>query len=130
MLEAVKGLLSTLGYEVQGDDEMLLNFCISKVTSTIKNDINWQEIPEGLRPIAVNMVLGEFLMAKKTFMPDSLSMLDLGVGIKQLQEGDKNTTFATGESTQTDEQRLNAFISHLLTDGRDEFGSYRRLRWN
>ncbi|MCD7819273.1 MAG: hypothetical protein LUH07_09525 [Lachnospiraceae bacterium] len=57
-------------------------------------------------------------------------MLDLSVGIKQLQEGDKNTTFATGESTLTDEQRLDAFISHLLTSGRDEFSSFRRLRWN
>ena len=129
MYDKVVELLVALGYTMQDSDETILNFCIDKVTSTIKNDINWREIPEGLTAIAVNMVLGEFLQAKKTFAPDDLTGLDLGVGIKQLQEGDKNTTFSTGESTLTDEQRLDAYISYLLSNGRDEFSSFRRIRW-
>ncbi|MCD7819274.1 MAG: hypothetical protein LUH07_09530 [Lachnospiraceae bacterium] len=58
MLESVEELLEAMGYETQVGDEVLLNFCIGRVTSTIKNDINWQEIPEGLMQIAINMVLG------------------------------------------------------------------------
>lgn len=125
----VWALLEALGYEQQEGDEAILSFCIGKVESTIKNDINWKEIPEGLMHIAVDMALGEFLLAKKTFAPDSLTGLDLGVGIKQLTEGDKSTTFSTGESTLTDEQRLDAYIERLRTYGRDEFSSFRRIRW-
>lgn len=123
-------LLTALGYTMRDGDEAILNFCIGKVTSTIKNDVNWQGIPEGLMHIAVQMVLGEFLLAKKTFAPDSIAGLDLSAGIKQIQEGDKNTVFTTGDSSLTDEQRLDAFISFLQTDGRDEFSSFRRIRWS
>ncbi len=75
------------------------------------------------------MAIGEFLLAKKTFAPDDLTGFDLGPAIKQLQEGDTNTVFVTGEGTMTPEQRLTALISHLLTYGRDEFACYRRIRW-
>ena len=33
------------------------------------------------------MAAGEFLLAKKTFAPDSLAGLDLGVAVKQIQPG-------------------------------------------
>ena len=74
------------------------------------------------------MAVGEFLLAKKTFAPDSLSGLDLGAAVKQIQAGDTNTVFATGEGSQTAEQRLDAFISHLLSR-EEEILHYRRLAW-
>lgn len=128
-LELVQERIQSFGYEFKAGDEALISFAISKVTNTIKNDCNVSEIPDGLSNIAIDMAVGEFLSAKKTFMPDDLTGLDLGYAIKQLDEGDMRTTFAVGEGTQTAEQRLDSFIDYLLTYGRDQFSCFRCLRW-
>lgn len=129
MLELVKTRLQSFGYVLQDGDEVILTFSIEKVTNTIKNDCNVSEIPDGLMNIAIDMAVGEFLTVKKTFSPNDIAELDLDYAVKQLQEGDKNTVFATGEGSLTAEQRLNNFLNHLLTYGRDEFSCYRRIRW-
>lgn len=129
MLDMVKERLQSFGYTVQSEDELILNFCISKVENTIKNDCNVTSIPDGLVNIAVDMAVGEFLTAKKTFSPDSIAGLDLDCAVKQIQVGDTNTVFATGDGSMTAEQRLNAFISYLLTYGKSEFACYRKIRW-
>ena len=125
----VKGRLEAFGIVIDENDELSLNFCIEKVRDTIKNETNQQDVPEGLEHIAADMVVGELLMAKKAFTPDKLIGIDLGYAVKQLQAGDTNTVFATGEGSMTPEQRLNAFISYLLSYGKDEFNSYRRIKW-
>lgn len=128
-IDDVKTRLQSFGYEFKIGDEVLINFSVSKVTNTILNDCNVSEIPDGLSNIAIDMATGEFLTAKKAFAPDDITGLDLDYAIKQLEEGDTKTTFAVGEGTQTAEQRLDAFIVHLLTYGRDEFSCYRCIRW-
>ena len=129
MLERVKTRLQSFGYVLQDGDEVILIFSIEKVTNTIKNDCNVSEIPDGLMNIAIDMVVGEFLTVMKTFSPNDIAGLDLDYAVKQLQEGDKNTVFATGEGSLTAEQRLNNLLNYLLTYGRDEFSCYRRIRW-
>ncbi len=129
MLEMVKERLKSFGYEWQEGDEIVLPFAIQKVENTIKNDCNISSIPDGLINIAVDMAAGEFLTAKKTFFPDSIAGLNLDIAVKQIQTGDTNTVFATGEGSLTTEQRLNAFLNYLLTYGRDEFSCYRKIRW-
>ena len=116
--DTVKERLKSFGYEVKADDEFALTFCVEKVRSTIKNEINWNDVPEGLEHIAVDMAVGEFLLSKKTFAP-----------VKQIQTGDTNTVFATGEGSMTPEQRLTSFINYLLSYGKAEFNSFRRIRW-
>lgn len=108
-VETVKKRLESFGYEVKADDEFALTFCVGKVRSSIINDINWKEVPEGLEHIAVDMAAGEFLLSKKTFAPDDLTGLDLDYAVKQIQTGDTNTVFGVGEGTQTPEQRLTTF---------------------
>lgn len=129
MLERVKTRLQSFGYVLQDGDEVILIFSIEKVTNTIKNDCNVSEIPDGLMNIAIDMAVGEFLTVKKTFSPNDIAGLDLDYAVKQLQEGDKNTVFATGEGSLTVEQRLDNLLNYLLTYGRDEFSCYRRIRW-
>lgn len=129
MLEKVKQRLKSFGYELKDGDEAVLMFCIQKVEWTIKNDCNVTAIPAGLECIAIDMAVGEFLTAKKAFSPGDITGLDLDYAVKQIQEGDTNTVFATGEASLTPEQRLNAFLNYLLTYGRDQFSCYRRLRW-
>lgn len=128
-VDEVKKRLQSFGYEVKESDMFSLTFCIEKVRSSIKNDVNWQDVPEGLEHIAVDMAVGEFLNAKKTFTPDELSNFDLDFAIKQIETGDTKTVFATGEGSSTPEQRLTGFISYLLTYGKSEFNSFRRIRW-
>lgn len=128
-VDAVKARLQSFGYEVKAADIAALIFCVEKVRSTVKNEINWQDVPEGLEHIAIDMACGEFLNAKKTFAPDDLESLDLDQAVKQIQTGDTNTVFAVGDGSQTDEQRLVAFINYLLNYGRSEFNSFRRIRW-
>ena len=129
MLEQVKERLKSFGYALKDGDKAILAFSIQKVENTIKNDCNASEIPEGLKCIAVDMAVGEFLTAKKTFSPDDVAGLDLDFAVKQIQEGDSNRVFATGDASLTPEQRLNNLLNYLLTHGKDEFSCYRRLRW-
>ncbi len=128
-VEAVKNRLASFGCEAKAGDEFALAFCVEKVRSTIKNEINWQDVPEGLEHVAVDMAAGEFLLSKKTFAPADIAGLDLNYAVKQIQTGDTNTVFAVGEGSATPEQRLTTFINYLLSRGRDEFNSFRRLRW-
>lgn len=128
-VDTVKERLKSFGYEVKEGDEFSLTFCVDKVRNTIKNDTNQSEVPEGLEHIAVDMTVGEFLLTKKTFAPDDLANFDLTYAVKQIQTGDTNTVFATGDSSLTPEQRLTTFINYLLSYGRAEFSAYRRLKW-
>ena len=127
--DTVKERLKSFGYEVKADDEFALTFRVEKVRNTIKNEINWNDVPEGLEHIAVDMAVGEFLLFKKTFAPDDLTGFDLEYAVKQIQAGDTNTVFATGEGSMTPEQRLTSFINYLLSYGKAEFNSFRRIRW-
>lgn len=128
-IDAVKKRLQQFGYETKGEDEPALAFSLEKVINTVKSEIHSRKIPMSLGSVVVDMAVGGFLMMKKTFAPADLEMIDLTLAVKQIQEGDTNTVFATGESTMTDEQRLNAFINYLLTYGKSEIYHYRRLKW-
>lgn len=130
MFEMVKARLQSFGYRhfTECDDSVLL-FSIQKAENTIKNDCNTLSVPDGLVNIAVDMAVGEFLTAKKTFSPDSIAGLDLDIAVKQIQTGDTNTVFAIGDGSLTAEQRLNAFLNYLLTYGKDEISCYRKIRW-
>ncbi len=128
-VDTVKERLKALGYEVKEGDEFSLTFCVEKVRSSIKNEINWADVPEGLEHIAVDITVGEFLLAKKTFTPDDLATFNLDYAVKQIQTGDTNTVFAIGDGSMTPEQRLTTFINYLLSYGKAEFNSFRRIRW-
>lgn len=121
--------LTEIGYEVKESDTFSLIFCVEKVRNTIKNETNCQDVPEGLEHIGIDMAVGKFLLGKKTFAPDDIAGLDLTGVVKEIREGDTTTSFGTGESTQTPEQRLTTYINYLLNYGKAEFSSYRRLKW-
>ncbi|MCM1545139.1 MAG: hypothetical protein NC110_07570 [Ruminococcus sp.] len=130
MIEKVKNRLLSFGYNIIGSDYDVIRFALEKVEAIIKNDCNISEIPHGLEKIAIDMAVGEFLRMKKTFAPCDLDCLDLtSSAVKQIQLGDTNTVFATGEGSLTDEQRLDNLINHLLTNGREQFSCFRRIRW-
>lgn len=128
-VETLTERLNNLGYKVKEDDAFSLTFCLEKVRNTIKSETNQHDVPNGLEHIALDMAVGEFLLAKKTFAPDDITCLDLTGVVTEIKEGDTTVAFGTGESSQTAEQRLNAFINYLLNYGKCEFAAYRRLKW-
>ncbi len=129
MIEKAKERLQSFGYEWKNGDEAILTFSVQKTENIIQNECNISSVPEGLINIAIDMAVGEFLMAKKAFAPDDIAGLDLSTAVKQIQEGDTSITFAAGEGSLTAEQRLDNLINYLLTYGKGEFVHYRRLLW-
>jgi len=125
-VDTVKERLRSFGYEVKVGDEFALTFCIEKVRSTIKNETNQIDVPTELDYIAIDMVVGEFLLSKKTFAPSDLTTFDFDYAVKQIQTGDTNTVF---DVSGTPEQRLNTFINYLLSYGKPEFAAFRRIKW-
>lgn len=83
--DAVLKRLSSLGVETDSSDAFSITFAVEKVRSTIKNEINWQDVPEGLEHIAVDMAVGEFLLSKKTFAPESLN-IDLSYALSRYRQ--------------------------------------------
>lgn len=126
MLEDVTKRLASFGYELVDTDSWVLGFIIQKVTNHILNQCNTITIPEGLHEIAVDMVVGEFLLEKKSV--NQLTGFDLSAAIKQIEEGDTSVTFALSEGSKTPEGRLDALISFLLHNETD-FASYRCFKW-
>ena len=88
------------------------------------------EVPEGLETIVVDMAVGEFFLALKTFNPSSLSNIGLSFdsAVKELSEGDTRVSFAT-DGNKSDEQKLDIIIDLLINGRRSEFACYRRFRW-
>ncbi|EFE91183.1 hypothetical protein GCWU000341_02291 [Oribacterium sp. oral taxon 078 str. F0262] len=125
-LERGKERLKQLSYTWKASDEALLSHCCEKAASYVKNECNTEEVPEGLLSVTIDIAVGEFLKTKKTFSPNDLSGLDFSAVVTQIKEGDTDVSFSEGKST---EQRLDEFISYLLSYGTPQFSCYRRLRW-
>lgn len=131
MLEDVKARLKSLGISVSSEpnnaDEVMLFFCITKVTNHINNQTNLSKIPQGLHEIAVDMVVGEFLYAKKSMGALSVETLDFELIAKQVQDGDTNVMFAI-DASNTPEAQFNSFIAYLQHNEVD-FTRYRVFVW-
>lgn len=119
-------LLSAMGVR-RAEDDLLVYLAVEHTISRVKNLTNQTEFPCGLKHAAVRMAAGEFLRTKKA--AGKLEGFQLEAAIKQVQEGDTNVVFATGEGTVTPEARLDQLIDYLLNSDREELYRYRRLVW-
>ena len=122
-------LLESFGYTLQDGDDWLLGFCIQKVENNIKNECNVSSVPDGLKKVASQMVVGEFLFSKKGIGQLQGLNIDIDAAVKQIQEGDTSVTFAFGDGSMTPEKRLDLLIAFLMQNGKSQFVRYRRLKW-
>lgn len=123
MLDDVKQRLSSFGYSPTPADDWVLNFCIEKVETHIKNSCNVTEVPDGLRSVAVDMASGEFLFGKKqSGQPVGLEFESV---VKQITEGDTTVAF---ESKNSPEAKYDSLISYLM-HGETDFSAYRCIKW-
>lgn len=123
MLEDVTSRLAALGYTVTDADTWLLTFIVGKVEETIKNECNIDEVPDGLHYVEVDMVCGEFLLAKQGSGQEL--GIDVEAAVKQIKEGDTQITYAIPDNSIT----LDGLIDILRNGGRGQFAAYRRFKW-
>lgn len=123
--------LSALGVALSSapssSDDMLLKHAIDKVTNHINSQTNLLSIPNGLKEIAIDMVVGEFLLTKKAMGLLDIETLNFEAVAKQVQDGDTNVVFAV-EANRTPEAQFDAFILYLQ-HGNTDFIKYRVLTW-
>ncbi|MGE7114836.1 hypothetical protein [Lysinibacillus sp. NPDC047702] len=117
----------TLSSAPTSSDDMLLKFAIDKVTNHINNQTNLTMIPVGLKEIAIDMVVGEFLLNKKAMGLLDIETLNFEAVAKQVQDGDTNVVFAV-EANRTPEAQFDVFILYLQ-HGNTDFIKYRVLTW-
>jgi len=127
-LEDVKARLGQFGYTTDSADENILNFIMSKVSNEVMRDCNISLIPSELENIVIDMIVGEFLLNKKSISPASF-IIDLSSAIKQVEEGDTTITFAIGSGDLTPEKRLDNLIEFLINGKRSILNNYRCLSW-
>ena len=125
-VEVVLKRLVSFGYELKEDDGWVICFAIQKVENHIKNSCNTTDVPVGLFHVAVDMVCGEFLFAKKQSGKLELADLDLDGAITQIHEGDTTVQFGNVSSS---EDKFDELLNNLLHNGEGDFVCYRRLKW-
>ena len=123
MYDDVVARLGSLGYEVLPDDRYAIEFAVEKVSWKIYNLCHIPEIPEGLWYIAVDMVCGEFLSAKKKL--GQLEGFNTEIAVKAIKEGDTQVTYAIGDTGDP----LDWLITYMLTHSKGQLVTYRRLLW-
>lgn len=125
-IEMVLNRLDSFGYQVKESDAWMIGFAMQKVESSIKNECNISEIPDGLIHTAVDMVCGEILLAKKQTGQLELGDLDFNGAVTSIKEGDTQVNFNSDES---DSDKIDQFINFLLNNGRGDLVCYRKMQW-
>lgn len=123
-LEVIKLRLKSLGYEIEGNDFIALDFVMKKVGQHIKHFCNISEIPACLEPVFVDMCCGEFLQSKKSL--GQLSAMQIEPIVKKIQDGDTNVEYA---ATVDAEAVFNKYIDNLINGHTESLLAHRKLVW-
>ena len=118
--------LASFGYTVVQADDWMLDFIIQKVSNHILNSCNISSIPEGLHQMAVDMVVGEFLMGKKASGQLNESEIMSSEAVTSIKLGDTQVNF--GED-RTASQQLDSLIAFLLKGYESDLTLYRCMKW-
>lgn len=124
MIETVKERLASLGYTCTDEDAFALQFCIDKVNQHIQHFCNISEVPACLETVQVDMVCGEFLLAKKTM--GQLTSVQIEPIVKRLTAGDTTVEY-TGTADR--EATFNAYLDKMIHGHQSDLIAHRKLRW-
>lgn len=116
--------LLSLGHTVVPEDGWLLGFAVQKAESCFKIHCNLDVIPDELRTVEVDMICGEFLLAKK--QSGRLEGYEFEAAVKSISEGDVSVSYS-GDSTP--EQQFDTLLQRLVHPSDDVFAAYRRISW-
>lgn len=110
---------SLTGYTTTADDQTLIEYILSAERQHILNDINQDQLPDGLQYDLRDIVVGRFLMARKAAVigDDALNV------VKSISEG--GVSVSIGGTTA--EERIDALVGVLLKER--DYSCFRKLRW-
>jgi len=129
MYDDIVKRLESFGYSTDPTiDDWVIGFLIDKITNTIKNECNVDEIPAGLYQIAVDMVCGEFLKNKGSTGQLAGTAIKTEAAIKQIKEGDTSITYAVAENSEG-AVAFDYLVDFLINYGKPQLATYRRLVW-
>jgi hypothetical protein len=118
--------LASFDYTVVQADDWMLDFIIQKVSNHILHSCNISSIPEGLHQMAVDMVVGEFLMGKKASGQLDETAIMSSEAVTSIKLGDTQVNFG-GDRTAS--QQLDSLIAFLLKGYEADLTSYRCMKW-
>lgn len=129
-LEFIKKRLKDLGYEYNENSDrwVIEKFLIPKVTKHIKNETNQCDIPNELKEVAIDMVCGEFLFAKKNSGQFGIDEKAIEKELKRIKEGDVEYEYLSSEG-QSNDAKLDALFDYLINGHKSEILSFRKLGW-
>ena len=113
-IEQLKERLSDFGFETEENEEDVLAKSIKRAEQTIINYCNCERVPQELIFVAVDMACGEYLAATKCTKGTER-------GVKSVSEGDVSVSF--------DDEPVEKLADELLSSGREEMASFRRMKW-
>ena len=130
ILQDVRDRLSVFGFDVLVDDKLVI-FAIARAREQILNDINHDEVPEGLRYTFIDMACGFYLHDLKAMGQIDASVIDLSSApAKQIKEGDVQVTFAAAsDGSLTPEARFDNLVKSLITPEPWLLSRYRRITY-
>ena len=116
--------LLTLG--VDEIDNFILENSIEKVKLYIINKTNQKQVPENLKYVLIERVIGEYLVFMLRIGKLEIDALDFGRIAKEISEGDTKVVY---DNTKTTGDKFEVYTTYLQTYGEEEIKRYRRLVW-
>ena len=116
--------LSKLG--VDEIDNFILENSIEKTKLYIVNKSNQKQVPENLKYVWIERVIGEYLLFMLRVGKLEIDALDFGRIAKEISEGDTKVAY---DNTKTTGDKFEVYTMYLQMYGEDEIKRYRRLVW-
>ena len=107
-------------------DNFILENSIEKVKLYIINKSNQKQVPENLKYVWIERVIGEYLVFMLRIGKLEIDALDFGRIAKEISEGDTKVAY---DNTKTSGDKFEVYTTYLQTYNEDEIKRYRRLVW-
>ena len=127
MTNAVMDRLESLAYHIVGEDSLLIKILIEGVTTEILIKCNITELPDELKPMAVDAVCGRFLDQKHS--SKQLEDYDFATAVSSITEGDISISYSTSSGTSNPEETFKACIKEMAKLNPYKLHAFRRLKW-
>ena len=111
---------------IEEPDNFILENSIEKVKLYIINKSNQKQVPENLRYVWIERVIGEYLVFMLRIGKLEIEALDFGRIAKEISEGDTKVAY---DNTKTTGDKFEVYTTYLQTYNEDEIKRYRRLVW-
>ena len=124
MREKLKARLGEMGLTPPVEDEALLETLLAGAKRWLLAETGQEKLPAELKPAAVDMAAGEYLVFLQT--AGRLEGFDVEQAVRQLSQGDTSITYAVefGQLSPVD-----ALIERLVNPPEALLTQWRRLRW-